>query len=837
MSVNNQQLAQIAMAYLPQGAELARISQSAEQEFPAVIAADITGDHIPEIAAVSQLDGSFNMFVLQYRDGGYEVVANVLGDGYAVNLLTAAPIENSCMNQLIVGWQLGSIWSKLSIYAWTTEGLRDIAPADIYYSYIDIADMPGASGPDGQAEIALWIHDTGEAYRVEVVRWSQGSLVTAPDVYSYYYPVVVRYYERLTQEHPDYSYYWYYLADAQYRAGMPEAAIVSVRKALTFEEPYPGHDKLLELERRIKEMLESRGVLQQHARLFPASVKTVSGTKWGYIDRSGDTVIQAKYDDAQDFQDNGLAIVGVKGKYGLIDRSERFVVKPIYQFISPFLEHRATVIDDEGFKMINEQGEVLTGRGYPYISGLQEGRAVYYVTDNGSGDGANSRYGYLDSAGQEVIPAQYEEANDFVEGKAVVKIKDKHYALIDLYGRRLANYPFAYVGPLGDGLLAFQQDSNGKYGYINEQGSIIIPPTYTSALPFHHGRAIVNTAEDYKSKYGVINNQGKWVIQPEYNDIRDLMEDRFALGRAIDPEQPFIGSIYAIADWDGKRLSDFVYRDVSDYKHGLASVYDAKQTYFIDRTGQPAPGYPRVNGSGSLTLEPGGLIKVFVDQRLSYLDRSGHVIWKQNTVIPLQPPYKVIEDKYKPNQDYLVYYPYIDGMRDQAAQQTLNSKLKEMSQVKFIPEHEQLKYTYTGDFDVIFYKQKLLEIELNGYNYPFGAAHGMPTKVYAIINLENGRMYELKDLFKPGSDYVKELSRIVGKQIQEDPQYSYVFPDSYKGIAANQPFYVTEDALHLVFAPYEIAPYSAGFPTFTIPFVQIKEMINTEGEFWKAFHA
>ena len=308
-------------------------------------------------------------------------------------------------------------------------------------------------------------------------------------------------------------------------------------------------------------------------------------------------VIEPMYDDAQDFQDNGLAIVGVKGKYGLIDRSDRFVVKPIYQFISPFSEHRATVIDEQGFKMINEQGVVLTRRGYPYMAELKEGRAVYYVTDNGSGDGANSRYGYLDSAGQEVIPAQFEVANDFVDGKAVVKIQDRHYALIDLHGRRLANYPFTYVGPPGDSLFAYQKDSTGKYGYIDEQGNIVIPPTYTSAFPFHHDRAIVNTAEDYKSKYGVINKQGEWVIQPEYNDIRDLNEDRFALGRAIDPAQPYIGSIYSIADWDGKRLSDFVYREVSEYKHGLASVYDAQQTYFIDRTGRPAPGYPQVNGA------------------------------------------------------------------------------------------------------------------------------------------------------------------------------------------------------------------------------------------------
>ncbi|EHB62384.1 MULTISPECIES: WG repeat-containing protein [Paenibacillus] len=835
MTVNDQQLAQIAKAYLPHGAELVTIGKP--MEHAAVIAADITGDRIPEIAGVYRWNDELYLFVLQYRNGGYEVMANIMGQGYAVTLLGAVPVMAPGKNQIIVGWQVGSIWSKLSIYDWTSEGLKDIAPPEMSYSYIDVLDIPGGSGPDGQAEIVLWIHDTGEAYRVEVVRWSQGRFVTAPDVYPHYFPVVVRYYERLTQKHPDYSFYWYYLADAQYRAGMPEAALASVRMALRFPEPYPMRETLLELESRIKQMLAGRWEPRQPVGLFPASVKTTSGTKWGYIDRSGKLIIQPKYEDAQDFQDNGLAIVGMHGNYGLIDRSERYVVAPIYQSISPFSEHRAIVIDHQGFKMIDEQGNVLTRRAYPYISVLKEGRAVYYVTDQGSGNGAASRYGYLDAEGREVIPAQFEEANDFADGKAVVKIKDNHYALIDPHGRRLADYPFAYVGPLGDGLLAFQQDPNGKYGYINEQGNIVISPTYTSAFPFHQGRAIVNTAEDYRWKYGVIDSQGKWIIQPEYNDIRDLNEERFALGRAVDPEQPYIGSIYAIADWEGKRLSEFMYRDVSDYQHGLASVYDGKQTYFIDRTGHPAPGYPRVDGSGSLTLEPGGLIKALVDQRLSYLDRSGHVIWRQNTVIPLNPPYQVIEEKYKPNPDYLVYYPQLAGMRDQAAQQTLNTKLKEMSQVKYIPPNQQLDYSYTGDFDVIFYKHQLLELELTGYNYPFGAAHGMPSKVFAAINLDNGRIYELKDLFKAGSDYVKELSRIVGKQIQEDPQYSYVFPDSYKGIAPNQPFNVTEDALHLVFAPYEIAPYAAGFPTFTIPFTQIMNIINTEGEFWRAFHS
>lgn len=538
-----------------------------------------------------------------------------------------------------------------------------------------------------------------------------------------------------------------------------------------------------------------------------------------------------------DFQPNGLAVVSERGKYGLIDSTAQYVVKPTYDSIGPFSERRATVIDGEGFKLIDEEGKVVTKRAYPFIAAMQEGRALFYVTGDGSGGaGGESKYGYLDAAGNAIIPAQFAEANDFHDGKAVVKVKDREYALIGKDGRTIETFAHAYVGPLGDGMLAFQDDPAGKYGYINERGDIVLQPAYTSAFPFRNGRAIVNTAEDYQSRYGVIDKRGKAIVQPDYNDIRDLGEDRLALGRAVNPEQPYIGSRYAIADWNGKRLTDFVYHDLSDFKNGLASVTDATQTYFIDRSGKPAEGFPRVDGSGTLSVEEGGLIKAFIDQRLSYLARDGRIVWKQNTVIPLQPPYAVKELKFKPNHDYLVYYPQIDGMTDEAAQRKVNEELKTMSQVKPIPGNEQLEYTYSGDFDVSFYKQQLLQLELTGYNFPFGAAHGMPTKTYAIIHLTDGRLFELKDLFKPGSDYVKVLSDIIAKQIKEDPQYDYVFPGAYKGIQPDQPFFVTDNALHVYFQPYDIGPYAAGFPTFTIPFTQVGSILDTEGEFWQSFH-
>ncbi|WP_308639518.1 WG repeat-containing protein [Paenibacillus silvisoli] len=832
MAANEQQLAQIALANMPSGAELMLINPSAA--YAAVCAADLNGDRLQEIAAVYRLGSQLHLMVLEARNGVWEKTAEAKGPGYGVSRLSAMPVLRAGRNNLIVGWQINEQWSKLSVYEWTREGLRDVAPSGMSYSYLDVLDMPGDNGQDGKSELALWLQNSGESYRIEVLRWQGGSFEPAPDVYSYYYPHVVRYYERLVWRYPQYPLYWYCLADAQYRAGSPQPALVSVHQAMAFAQP--TRETLLELEQSIRVALEPVRS-QRQTGLFPASVKTMDGMKWGYIDSKGSMAVPPRFDDASDFQANGLAVVAERGKYGIINSSVQFVVPPKYDSIGQFSEHRAAVIDSQGFKLINESGTVLTNRAYPYIADMKGGRAYFYDNVKDSGGMDTTKYGYLDLQGNPVIPARYEEANDFHNNQALVKVKDKEYALIDPNGRTLHTYsPYVSVGSPGDGLLSFVKEAGGKAGYMDERGNVVIQPAFYVALPFEDGRAIVNTSDTYLNNYGVINKQGTYIVKPEYNDIRNLGSGRFAIGRAINKDQPYLGSNFAIADWDGRLLTDFVYTDVSDYKNGLASVTDAKQTFFIDTSGKPAPGYPRVDGSGSLTLEEGGLIKAFVDQRLSYLDRAGRVVWQQNTVIPLKPPYFVKEEKYKPNRDYLVYYPQVEGMADEAAKRSVNEKLREMSQVKPIPPDTKLEYSYTGDFEVAFFKNQLLQLELTGYNYPFGAAHGMPTRVYAKIDLVSGKMYELKDLFKPGSDYVKVLSDIVGKMIKEDPQYSYVFPDTYKGIRPDQPFFVTEDALHLYFEPYEIAPYAAGFPTFTIPFAEIRSLIDTNGAFWKSFH-
>ncbi|MEH6993085.1 WG repeat-containing protein [Neobacillus drentensis] len=571
-------------------------------------------------------------------------------------------------------------------------------------------------------------------------------------------------------------------------------------------------------------------LVARETQLYTASVKTARGNYWGYINENGVMVIPPQYEFAFDFQDNGLAIVQINDHFGVIDQVGRYVVKPVYDSINPFSEGRAIVLEHHDFYVIDETGKILTPNAFEFIGDYHEGRALFHQLD----DQEDSKYGYLDLQGREVIPPQYQAANNFTEGKALVKIKDSVYAMIGLNGERLATFNYPYVGMRGEGLLAFQEETNGKYGYIDEDGNVVISPRFEGAQPFRDGRAVVYKSEDHRKKSGLIGKDGNYILTPEFNDILLLGEQRAAIGKAIDEKQPFIGSKYAIANTNGNFLTEYRFFGVMEYVYGIASVYDNSHTFFINRSGKTVQNLPKVPGSGALTLI-GNVVQSNVDQRLSYFDHSGKVIWKQNTIIPLMPPYLIKEEKYKSNKDYFVYFPQVEGMANKAAQNKVNEKLRGLSQLKNVPSNVELDYSYTGDFAVTFIEKNLLVLELNGYLYQHGHAHGMPNQIHTHINLINGHFYKLKDLFKQHSNYVEVLSNIIGKQIQNDPQYSYVFPNIYEGIEGNQPFYITGDALKIYFLPYEIAPYVAGFPTFTIPYKEIIDIIDTNGEFWRSF--
>ena len=583
--------------------------------------------------------------------------------------------------------------------------------------------------------------------------------------------------------------------------------------------------------------------------LYPAQDNYLDGGKWGYIDNTGKFAIAPQFSQAERFQDNGLAVVGKDDKYGLVGRSGKFVAEPVYDYITDYREGLAIASVSGGSVVLDETGRKVSDK-YSFIGSYSNKRAIYQTqTKEGT-----YIYGYLGETGKPIIAAAYQNATDFEGNRATVMLSEQQYAIIDPMGNIIKTLNYTYVGRISDGMIEFRPIGNDQYGYLDNDGNVVIQPAFSYAGNFEGGKAAASiTDASGNNLYGLIDKTGKFVIQPKYDDVRQLGDNMAAVGTSVDPEFPPSGARYALADRNGRLLTDFIYYDIlQPFKNGIASVNDGKELYFIDTAGKRVDTLPSAKGSGTLE-KTGGLIYVNADQRSYYMNKKGEAVYKPASSVVLDGGVTISEIKFKPNRDYVVYYPVLSGMADPKAEEALNkllaSETENPSAVAMNPEdttntaikpEDNLNYTYGGSFTIGLHQKDLLTLQKTGYLYPKGAAHGMPGREYLHIDLKSGTEYQLEDLFKSGNDYTKVLSGIVGKQMKDlmasDPENNLYLTEDYKGIQKDQPFYITEDSLVLYFTPYEIAPYAAGFPEFSVKFGEISDILNKDGAFWRSFN-
>ena len=234
-----------------------------------------------------------------------------------------------------------------------------------------------------------------------------------------------------------------------------------------------------------------------------AMVMDYKERKSGYINAKGEEVIPFSFYSADAFSE-GLAAVGVdlpkeegrqsaETRYGYIDKAGNWVVEPKYRRAFAF----------------------------------QDGLAKVEDTDR--------NIGYIDKTGKEVIPLRYNKITDFWNGKAFAQEKSGEVFLIDRTGKKLKSiitgeymsghgngiisieaeeqvapgrveYVKLYFDEngrvsekdaewrmrLSEGLAPYQDEKTGKYGYVGEDGTWVIAPTFDFARDFKDGYAVVS---------------------------------------------------------------------------------------------------------------------------------------------------------------------------------------------------------------------------------------------------------------------------------------------------------------------------------------------------------
>lgn len=143
----------------------------------------------------------------------------------------------------------------------------------------------------------------------------------------------------------------------------------------------------------------------------------------------------------------------------------------------------------------------------------------------------------------------------------------------------------------------------------------------------------------------------------------------------------------------------------------------------------------------------------------------------------------------------------------------------EYSVANHFPIHQFEAYV---NFLVTYNQNCTLSLYFDQYEYA-GGAHGLTIRYSDNWDLQASRRMELADFFPHNSNYKELVIQTINQQIEAQiAEDSTMYFDNYELLVDNNfkanNFYLTREGLIIYFQQYDIAPYAAGIPEFTIPY-------------------
>ena len=227
----------------------------------------------------------------------------------------------------------------------------------------------------------------------------------------------------------------------------------------------------------------------------------------------------------------------------------------------------------------------------------------------------NEKYGYIDHDGKVVIKPQFVWGSKFKDGWANVYLCGRVVS-IDAKGNIFPHSP-------ADENKLRSKKVNGKYGFVDSSGIMIIPPVYDQVLWFTEGLAPVRIG----MKWGFIDEKGVTVIPFKFTSAR-VFHDGVVIvwvGGTLQINTPGINEISGgsegIIDKKGKVLAKgFI--TINESSQGRMLVGKDDLFGYMDTLG---------NINVAITYEfakqfSEGLAAVKKDGKWGYIDQSGEVI-------------------------------------------------------------------------------------------------------------------------------------------------------------------------------------------------------------------
>ncbi len=296
--------------------------------------------------------------------------------------------------------------------------------------------------------------------------------------------------------------------------------------------------------------------------------------EWGFIDKKGDFVIKPELEDVSKLfldQPQWPALVKRGGKWQYIDRSGKRAI-----------EHMFDHYTGGG----SEPGKELTSKG-DFAFEFKDGIAYVFIS---------GKRGIIDTSGKITYPnisdllphwARYSE------GLAPFMNRDGRWGYLDKQGRVVIQTRFYLASEFIEGLACVQAEEG--YGFIDKTGVFVIKPVFDSADDFSEGLARVCQ----KGRWGYMDKSGKLVLKPQYKSARQFSEGLAYVEISEESADKSGGSIpkWAYIDKSGRFVIGPISREggweitqwypsCTEFSEGLAARREDGKFGYIDRAGR-----------------------------------------------------------------------------------------------------------------------------------------------------------------------------------------------------------------------------------------------------------
>lgn len=200
--------------------------------------------------------------------------------------------------------------------------------------------------------------------------------------------------------------------------------------------------------------------------------------------------------------------------------------------------------------------------------------------------------------------------------------KDGKWGFIDKTGKIIIEPQFYWVEEFSEGLAAFETEDS-KHGYIDETGKVIVEPKLDRAEPFSEGLAPV--AIDFE--WGFIDKTGKIIIPLQYAHAFNFSGGIAPVNLFPPDGKPWTPGeeITAYIDKTGKILfdskEDFLNVRASE-GFAVLQINEKWKSYLVDIKGN------RLIESDDIDLEGFGsdLIAIKIGKKWGYADKKGKIV-------------------------------------------------------------------------------------------------------------------------------------------------------------------------------------------------------------------